>query len=197
MKPLGGSVDARFEWVWSDVDDATYDPSGELGAAVRIEQRAGFVEKAAGGSTPNVIVADYTDHKRSREEVDAAMAQFDPSLQEKWAKIKNLLWTDRRQLINLPLVQAKMQKEVLVRLDEMIKEMENQLQALASCCQDSLVRPRIEVSMTEPIMTMISGATTTTSSDGTTIFIADTGISRRVQRPVSGSPPRRCRSPST
>jgi long-chain acyl-CoA synthetase len=32
---------------------------------------------------------------------------------EKWAKIKNLLWTDRRQLINLPLVQAKMEKEAL------------------------------------------------------------------------------------
>ena len=35
---------------------------------------------------------------------------------EKWAKIKNLLWTDRRQLINLPLVQAKMEKEVLRKL---------------------------------------------------------------------------------
>jgi long-chain acyl-CoA synthetase len=32
---------------------------------------------------------------------------------EKWAKIKNLLWTDRRQLLKLPLVQAKMEKEVL------------------------------------------------------------------------------------
>jgi long-chain acyl-CoA synthetase len=35
---------------------------------------------------------------------------------EKWAKIKNLLWTDRRQLIKLPLVQAKMEKEVLRKL---------------------------------------------------------------------------------
>jgi long-chain acyl-CoA synthetase len=35
---------------------------------------------------------------------------------EKWAKIKNLLWTDRRQLLNLPLVQAKMEKEVLQKL---------------------------------------------------------------------------------
>jgi long-chain acyl-CoA synthetase len=35
---------------------------------------------------------------------------------EKWAKIKNLLWADRRQLINLPLVQAKMEKEVLQKL---------------------------------------------------------------------------------
>jgi hypothetical protein len=31
VKPLGGSVDARFEWVWSEVDDATYDPNGALG----------------------------------------------------------------------------------------------------------------------------------------------------------------------
>jgi long-chain acyl-CoA synthetase len=35
---------------------------------------------------------------------------------EKWAKIKNLLWTDRRQLLKLPLVQAKMEKEVLGKL---------------------------------------------------------------------------------
>ena len=35
---------------------------------------------------------------------------------EKWAKLKNLLWTDRRQLLNLPLVQAKMDKEVLRKL---------------------------------------------------------------------------------
>jgi long-chain acyl-CoA synthetase len=35
---------------------------------------------------------------------------------ERWAKIKNLLWTERRQLINLPLVQAKMEKEVLRKL---------------------------------------------------------------------------------
>ncbi|HZO20687.1 MAG TPA: long-chain fatty acid--CoA ligase [Gemmatimonadaceae bacterium] len=35
---------------------------------------------------------------------------------EKWAKIKNLIWTDRRQLINLPLVLAKMEKEVLRKL---------------------------------------------------------------------------------
>ncbi|MDQ4079926.1 MAG: long-chain fatty acid--CoA ligase, partial [Gemmatimonadota bacterium] len=35
---------------------------------------------------------------------------------EKWAKLKNLLWTDRRQLLNLPLVQAKMDKEVLQKL---------------------------------------------------------------------------------
>jgi long-chain acyl-CoA synthetase len=35
---------------------------------------------------------------------------------EKWARIKNLLWADRRQLINLPLVRAKMEKEVLRKL---------------------------------------------------------------------------------
>ena len=35
---------------------------------------------------------------------------------ERWAKIKNLLWTDRRQLLNLPLVLAKMEKEVLRKL---------------------------------------------------------------------------------
>ena len=35
---------------------------------------------------------------------------------EKWAKLKNLLWTDRRQLLALPLVQAKMEKEVLRKL---------------------------------------------------------------------------------
>jgi long-chain acyl-CoA synthetase len=31
---------------------------------------------------------------------------------EKWAKIKNILWTDRKQLLAMPTVQAKMDKEV-------------------------------------------------------------------------------------
>jgi hypothetical protein len=31
IKPLRGTIDARVEWVWSDVDDATYDPTGTLG----------------------------------------------------------------------------------------------------------------------------------------------------------------------
>ncbi len=35
---------------------------------------------------------------------------------EKWAKVKNLLWTDRKQLLSQPLAQAKMQKEVLGKL---------------------------------------------------------------------------------
>jgi hypothetical protein len=30
-KALGGTVDLRAEWVWSDVEDATYDPTGALG----------------------------------------------------------------------------------------------------------------------------------------------------------------------
>ncbi|HJU64419.1 MAG TPA: long-chain fatty acid--CoA ligase [Gemmatimonadaceae bacterium] len=35
---------------------------------------------------------------------------------EKWAKLKNLLWTDRRQLLAHPMVKAKMEKEVLSKL---------------------------------------------------------------------------------
>jgi len=35
---------------------------------------------------------------------------------EKWAKYKNLIYTNRRQLLALPLVQAKMDKEVLGKL---------------------------------------------------------------------------------
>jgi long-chain acyl-CoA synthetase len=31
---------------------------------------------------------------------------------EKWAKRRNLIWTDRSQLVAMPLVQAKMEKEV-------------------------------------------------------------------------------------
>jgi long-chain acyl-CoA synthetase len=31
---------------------------------------------------------------------------------EKWAKIKNLIWTDRAQLLQMPIVRAKMEKEV-------------------------------------------------------------------------------------
>ncbi|HEU4629106.1 MAG TPA: long-chain fatty acid--CoA ligase [Gemmatimonadaceae bacterium] len=35
---------------------------------------------------------------------------------EKWAKLKNLLWTDRAQLLTMPTVQAKMNKEVQKQL---------------------------------------------------------------------------------
>jgi long-chain acyl-CoA synthetase len=31
---------------------------------------------------------------------------------ERWAKLKNLIWTDRRQLVAMPLVRAKIDKEV-------------------------------------------------------------------------------------
>ena len=34
---------------------------------------------------------------------------------ERWAKLKNLIWTDRRQLVAMPLVRAKMEKEVFAR----------------------------------------------------------------------------------
>jgi long-chain acyl-CoA synthetase len=35
---------------------------------------------------------------------------------EKWAKIKNLLWTDRAQLLEMPIVHAKIEKEVFGKL---------------------------------------------------------------------------------
>jgi long-chain acyl-CoA synthetase len=34
---------------------------------------------------------------------------------EKWAKVKNILWTDRAQLLAMPTVHAKMEKEVQSR----------------------------------------------------------------------------------
>lgn len=34
---------------------------------------------------------------------------------ERWAKLKNLVWTDRRQLVAMPIVRAKMEKEVFAR----------------------------------------------------------------------------------
>jgi long-chain acyl-CoA synthetase len=40
---------------------------------------------------------------------------------EKWAKIKNLIWTDRAQLLAMPIVQAKMEKEVFGRLEGLAK----------------------------------------------------------------------------
>jgi long-chain acyl-CoA synthetase len=36
---------------------------------------------------------------------------------ERWGKLKNLIWTDRRQLVAMPIVRAKMEKEVFKRLD--------------------------------------------------------------------------------
>src|SRR5205814_7211735 len=35
---------------------------------------------------------------------------------EKWARIKNLLWTDRSQLLEMPIVHAKLEKEVYGKL---------------------------------------------------------------------------------
>jgi long-chain acyl-CoA synthetase len=40
---------------------------------------------------------------------------------EKWARIKNLLWTQRSQLLEMPIVQAKMEKEVYGRLQDLAK----------------------------------------------------------------------------
>ena len=36
---------------------------------------------------------------------------------EKWAKVKNILWTERSQLLAMPTVQAKMEKEVRSKLE--------------------------------------------------------------------------------
>jgi long-chain acyl-CoA synthetase len=36
---------------------------------------------------------------------------------EKWAKIRNIIWTDRAQLLAMPTIQAKMEKEALGSLD--------------------------------------------------------------------------------
>jgi long-chain acyl-CoA synthetase len=40
---------------------------------------------------------------------------------EKWARIKNLLWTQRSQLLEMPIVHAKMEKEVYGRLTSLAK----------------------------------------------------------------------------
>jgi len=40
---------------------------------------------------------------------------------EKWAKIKNLLWTDRAQLLAMPIVHAKIEKEVFGKLQNLAK----------------------------------------------------------------------------
>jgi long-chain acyl-CoA synthetase len=40
---------------------------------------------------------------------------------EKWARIKNLLWTDRRQLLEMPIVHAKLEKEVYAKLEGLAK----------------------------------------------------------------------------
>ena len=38
---------------------------------------------------------------------------------EKWAKLQNILWTDRAQLLAMPDVRAKMEKEVLSEVDDL------------------------------------------------------------------------------
>jgi long-chain acyl-CoA synthetase len=40
---------------------------------------------------------------------------------EKWARIKNLLWTERSQLLEMPIVHAKIEKEVAGKLQGLAK----------------------------------------------------------------------------
>jgi long-chain acyl-CoA synthetase len=40
---------------------------------------------------------------------------------EKWAGLKNIIWTDRKQLLAMPTIQAKMEKEVLGELEGLAK----------------------------------------------------------------------------
>jgi len=40
---------------------------------------------------------------------------------EKWAKIKNIIWTDRRQLLVMPTIRAKMEKEVFGEFEGLAK----------------------------------------------------------------------------
>jgi long-chain acyl-CoA synthetase len=40
---------------------------------------------------------------------------------EKWARIKNLLWTQRSQLMEMPIVHAKIEKEVFAKLEDLAK----------------------------------------------------------------------------
>ena len=47
VRAISGSLDVRFEWVWSVVDDATYDPTGALGfgpLAFENRREGGYVE---------------------------------------------------------------------------------------------------------------------------------------------------------
>ena len=38
---------------------------------------------------------------------------------EKYAKVKNFMWTERRQLLEMPIIRAKMEKEVFGQLDSL------------------------------------------------------------------------------
>ena len=40
---------------------------------------------------------------------------------EKWAKLKNIIWTDRRQLLAMPTIRAKMEKEVMEECEGLAK----------------------------------------------------------------------------
>jgi long-chain acyl-CoA synthetase len=40
---------------------------------------------------------------------------------EKWCKLNNILWTDRRQLLAMPTIQKKMEKEVLSEVADLAR----------------------------------------------------------------------------
>ena len=112
------------------IDDEGWFHTGDIGVLedgyLRITDRKKDIIVTAGGK--NIAPQPIENQIKTNKYVSQAVMIGDkrkfvivlvvPNFEqlEKWAKLKNLLWTDRKQLLALPLVRAKMDKEVLSKL---------------------------------------------------------------------------------
>jgi long-chain acyl-CoA synthetase len=112
------------------IDEESWFHTGDIGVLedgfLRITDRKKEIIVTAGGK--NIAPQPIENQIKSNKYVSQAVMIGDkrrfpvvlvvPNFEqlEKWAKLKNLLWTDRGQLLAHPMVKAKMEKEVLSRL---------------------------------------------------------------------------------
>ena len=112
------------------IDDAGWFHTGDIGVLedgfLRITDRKKDLIVTAGGK--NIAPQPIENMVKTNKYVSQAVMLGDrrkfpvmlivPNFEqlEKWAKLKQLLWTDRAQLLQMPTVQAKMEKEVHSKL---------------------------------------------------------------------------------
>ena len=112
------------------IDDEGWLHTGDIGALedgfLRITDRKKEIIVTAGGK--NIAPQPIENAVKTNKYVSQAVLIGDrrkfpvllvvPNWEslEKWAKIKNLLWTSRKELLGQPIVQAKVEKEVRSRL---------------------------------------------------------------------------------
>jgi long-chain acyl-CoA synthetase len=125
MKGYFGLPDATAE----AIDHEGWFATGDIGTLeddfLRITDRKKDIIVTAGGKNiaPQPIENEIKTNKYVSQVVMIGDKRKFPSVLivpnweqlEKWAKYKNLIWTDRAQLLAMPIVQAKMEKEIFAK----------------------------------------------------------------------------------